>query len=142
MKLENQVCTIEQAKRLMELGVAQDSVFYHYQEKTPTNPNSTYYGWRQDGMFWELSRTGKPSRVSTNRIHKEYSAFTVAELGAMIGKGTKMAERHWQWLLNCVNSGVSGTVAYNVVALAGFVITELENNHTTAAEVNSRLNSN
>lgn len=50
-----------------------------------------------------------------------------------------MAEKHWQWLRDCVNSGLSGTVAYNPVSLAGFVITAIEEGWATVEEINERL---
>lgn len=121
------VCTLPQAKKLSDLGVAQESNLYYYQEKVTTNPNLHHYGWSQDAMPFSLSITGRKSRVSGSSIHKEYSAFTVTEMAEIIGRGTKLAELHWQWLLDCVNSGLSGTVALNPVALAGFLITQIEN---------------
>lgn len=38
MKLEDQVCTLESARRLKELGVPQDSLFYWVHVKEPKNP--------------------------------------------------------------------------------------------------------
>lgn len=122
MKLSEQVCKLEQAKKLWELDIENDdAIFWHY-----LIIENEDYAWKcglRDGNSLE-----------------SYPAYTVAELGMMIGKGTYFSQAHWQWLLDCVNSGLSGTVAYNPVALAGFVITYLENNLTTAAEVNNRLN--
>jgi hypothetical protein len=123
MKLQSQVCTLEQAKRLKELGISQESYLYHYFfDNVPRNVSGV---WRLHHEYY-----GR---------FEHYSAFNVAELGVMIGRGTRMAEAHWQWLIDCVNSGCSGTVAYNAVALAGFIITQLENNITTPEEVNTRL---
>ena len=67
MRLENQVCSLELAKRLKELGVKQESL--HYWAKTlgenepelDASPFATEFGC--------------------------YSAFTVAELGEMLPKG-------------------------------------------------------
>ena len=74
MKLEQQVCSLELAKRLKELGVRQENYFYwwvdrygvgtdnnaHVQDHEPTNPKE---GWRV------------------------VSAFSVAELGEVLPKG-------------------------------------------------------
>jgi len=74
MKLSDQVCNIELAKRLKELGVEQDSHFYWYTDgiNTRVDTKTDYvrgvygYGSKNDAM---------------------YSAFTVAELGTMLPKG-------------------------------------------------------
>lgn len=60
MKLEQQVCSLELAKKLKELGVKQESLFYWY---------SLINSWRIDN---------KKSNES------DISAFTVAELGEML----------------------------------------------------------
>jgi len=71
MKLENQVCSLELAKKLKELGVKQESLFY----------------WRyNDGMDewfideWDEFGPGKEFISSL----KATSAFTVAELLEML----------------------------------------------------------
>lgn len=61
MKLEQQVCGLELAKRLKELGVKQDS----------------FYLW--DGVDKNLIRADADGWL----IERCYSAFTVAELGEM-----------------------------------------------------------
>ena len=68
MKLEDQVCSLEQAKRLKELGV------------------------KQEGIFNYLKTGGlKLSSEFPSFLHC-YSAFTVAELGEMIFK-----TKTWNW---------------------------------------------
>lgn len=64
MKLEDQVCSIEFAKKLKELGVKQDSYFK--------------YELRESGYI-EIFHS-QPTSIA----HKYYSAFTVAELGDML----------------------------------------------------------
>lgn len=85
MKLENQVCTIEQARKMKELGIVQESLFYHWNEKTPANSNLQYYGYAQDQIPW-ITILGKRSNVSGYErwTNEEVSAFTVAELGVML----------------------------------------------------------
>lgn len=63
MEIEKQVCSLEQAKRLKELGVKQESLFYWYENYD--KPCDAYV----------VSRT------------KEASAYTVAELGEMLPSG-------------------------------------------------------
>src|SRR5215470_19529204 len=62
MPLEQQVCSYELAKRLAELGVRQESVFWWVNKKV------TYTG----------------GRASHAPRHGEIAAFTVAELGEML----------------------------------------------------------
>lgn len=67
MKLENQVCSLDLAKRLRELGVKQESYFY----------------WMEYGNPHLLP--GKDSSIFYEKTwRKRVSAFTVAELGEML----------------------------------------------------------
>jgi len=68
MKMEDQVCSIELAKRLKELGVKQDSLFY----------------WKEIGLStdrWIIDFCEKPLKEFDDRW---CSAFTVAELGNLL----------------------------------------------------------
>lgn len=65
MKLEDQVCSLELAKRLKELGVKQESLFYWF-------TNQLVY--RCDLSKWEKCKK------------YIFSAFTVGELGEMLPK--------------------------------------------------------
>lgn len=66
MKLEDQVCSLELSKRLKELGVKQESLFYWFEQE----------GYLRVGQL-QLSRAARgESRLC--------SAFTVAELGEML----------------------------------------------------------
>lgn len=87
MEVSKQVCSLEQAKKLKELGVTQLSVFHHYQENTPKNPNMSLYGYKQENMPIMMS-FGQPSRLSTSNVFFECSAFTVSELGIMLPEAT------------------------------------------------------
>lgn len=72
MKIENQVCTIEQAKTLKELGISQDS-YFHWQHY----PKTTY---REEslGIVNPLSKEG------ITDAGESWSAFSSAELGEML----------------------------------------------------------
>lgn len=67
MKLEEQVCSIDIAKRLKELGVSQESVFYWRKTLSLKKPFEIFY--RQS---------------LTPSLDEDYSAFTVAELGEIL----------------------------------------------------------
>lgn len=82
--IEWQVCSLEQAKKLNELGVAQNSLFTIVYDSLNDR-------WDYTGMSPEaLSLLDQ-----TNGTSKEfYSAFTVAELTFMIGRGVRR-DRLW-----------------------------------------------
>jgi len=73
MSVENQVCSLELAKRLKELGVTQLSLCYW---------------WQYDKDAWDITINVYPTSNS-NYI----SAFTVAELGEMLPDWTETAKR-------------------------------------------------
>lgn len=100
MKLEDQVCSLELAKRLKELGVKQKSHFY----------------WKE----FEFRDGAKPPRSEWRVIHiegwppipyeyqggglqfpKAYSAFTVAELGEMLPEPFVSSKTYGQYEVWC-----------------------------------------
>lgn len=130
MKLENQVCSLEQGERLKELGVIQESVFYH-----------THSKW---GVMYKNSIDFKGNPTS---------AFTVAELGFMLpdminGSSLVLTKHKREYGASYYNWGgeVSdiNMISKNSFAesLAAMLIHLLENNHTTPEEVNQRLLNN
>lgn len=144
MKLQDQVCTLEQAKKLKQLGVNQDGQFSWCGDETPRLMDNAKDGLAiQNWVFVDVTN-------DFNNMHGDWrsdvpsakpfaAAFTVSELGRMIGKGNRMSEAHWQWLIDCVNSGCSGTIGYDPVCLAGFIITYIENHPAILAQINERL---
>ena len=81
MELKHQVCSLEIAKRLKELGVKQESEFHWQHHRSVNSPS----GWA-----WSLSNTTNGHSVS---------AFTVAELGEILPRSVSMsverATEHW-----------------------------------------------
>lgn len=67
MKIEDQVCTLEQAKRLKEFGISPIGFFVH--DEIPFEAGRSFVRQRVDGNF---NYTGNPC------------AWTVAELGEML----------------------------------------------------------
>lgn len=137
MKLEQQVCTLEQAKRLKELGVDQDISLFEHVEYTFERGNSSIENRRP------------------NRLNKEwvYSAFTVAELGQMLPNDLQPnSGRHWSWYHRHTWKGESvGYSAHGIdpieqgwydteaEARAAMLIHLLETKTITAEQVNERL---
>lgn len=74
MKIEDQVVSLKLAKKLKELGVKQES----------------YFQWFIDEISEYSFIVSENSIVDSQReYHDRYSAFTVAELGKMLPKGTE-----------------------------------------------------
>lgn len=66
MQLEKQVCSLDLAKRLKELGVKQESLFYRVKSNIA------------EGWFYHMWNS------PMNDVEEKVSAFTVAELGEML----------------------------------------------------------
>jgi len=122
MKIENQVCTLEQAKRLKELGVEQVANLY----------------WKED--------TDKDRLYDPWIGGEKYAAFTVAELGVMIGSpiGEKVNSYTTDGATGSYLHGSHITTTHSeheAHIRADVLIHLLENNIITAEEVNTRLTS-
>lgn len=88
MKLEDQVCTLEQAKRLKELGVAQNSYFSWCGDETSRlkdNGNSAEIGpWVFVSTTIPFNNMEADHRADVPSAKPFAAAFTVAELGVML----------------------------------------------------------
>lgn len=78
MELENQVCSLELSRKLLSLGVEQDSLFYYLN----IDGEGKYYIYYKDYLPEEFEYEGDP-----------ISAFTVAELGEMLPKYTPNSDK-------------------------------------------------
>jgi hypothetical protein len=123
MKLEKQVCTPEQAKRLWEMGVIQRS----------------YYTWGCNDEFDNLPPTTWTLISGPEWKHVKYSAFTIPELAVMIGKGTNAAALLYDAVQDQMNRSHSFTVVLDPRFVAQCVIGMLETDRITAEEINNRL---
>ncbi len=84
MKLKDQVCSLELAKKLKELGVPQTGLYFHVQ---------------QEGQNPTIVPKWRAKRILS--WHKEIvSAYTVAELGEMLPKVTSMGNTFEYWFCN------------------------------------------
>jgi hypothetical protein len=145
MKLQDQVCTLEQAKKLSELGINQKSLFYYTQDNTPLNSNLATWGYRQENMPVYVKYL-RQSDISTSDLFFEYSAFTVAELGMMLPSETLTIRRgseylefpNWEWENEGQQKGW-GCFDTEASARADHLIMLLENNLIKVKEVNERL---
>ena len=101
MKLENQVVSLELAKKLKELGVKQDSIFYWVKggstkEECPDCkkaggiiPECFYCAGTGKGEVKQNYYLYSEQECSKDIRSKDYSAYTVAELGEMLPPYTK-----------------------------------------------------
>ena len=134
MKLEQQVCTLEQAKKLKELGVEQ----------------KVLYQWKVNDVQTVVIDT--PMAMWIERYvppvgNAFYAAFTVAELGVMLPSetftqrtGSEDSEYdNWEWV-DDGNGNANGLYETEAEARAAMLIYLLENHLTTPEEVNQRLN--
>jgi hypothetical protein len=82
MKLEQQVCSLDLAKRLKELGVKQESVFWWASFERKDNPG-VYPNGLSIEPEWTINNYDGGS-FGRYQYVKHFSAFTVAELGEML----------------------------------------------------------
>lgn len=85
MKLEDQVVSLELAKRLKALGVKQESLFYWGEKR---NPLVSEFPWGLISRF-EIG-AGIDQALSAIYKGEGISAFTVAELGEMLPAWVKI----------------------------------------------------
>lgn len=90
MKKEDQVCTLQQAKILRELGITQDSIWYHFPnpntdgiiKKHKLAPYIVIVGSHQ--LPGHVLDENIRSSVLTGYYDNTFSAFSTAELGQML----------------------------------------------------------
>lgn len=160
MKIENQVCSLEQAKKLDELGVKYKDYQYAYVDFTTASGQeavlcrpASHVEERQREWAWFM--VGSHSEEITAEIDEDtvsadggiYPAFTVAELGVMLPLNCdsikdQTASKVIFWACNEGLTGDCNEVngANEAEARAAMLIYLLENNLTTPEEVNTRLN--
>ena len=134
MKLEHQVCKLEQARRLKELGVVQDSVWmwvYPKNEKMISTEKGVYYHLHAKDIIAD--------NEGNEFDHEAASAWGVAELGVVL-RGYALPIWWTLWQGWCYKEGSQprgyGTEAE---ARAAQLIYFLENKLITPESVNERL---
>lgn len=83
MTLENQCVSLELAKEMKELGLKQESLYYHCPHFTGSGSPYSPYEFRGDYYLrtWDKENQNVPVHFNDNDF---YSAYTVAELGEML----------------------------------------------------------
>jgi len=130
MKLENQVCSPNQAAVLKSFGILQKSLFYYH----PAFESPVF------GETWTTA-TGtqyKKTKVCNDK-NRAASAFTVPELATMVGKGTDAACHVYDAVQARMNQSHSFTICYSPDFLANCIMGLLQTGKLTAEEINQRL---
>ncbi len=138
MKIENQVCPFEHAKRLKKLGVMQESLHY-YSEKFGIVTKT-----RSGFAIVESMQPGAPDLLKEDiTLNEYYAAFTVAELGIALPYSINSAA------MIIENGNDIKYVSYPRIkttfgtteaqARANMLIWLLDNKYITADEVNRRV---
>jgi hypothetical protein len=146
MKLNNQVCSLEQAKRLNELGITQETFFCYAGGINDTVPPQLL---TTDYVYSECAGWAYNERIA---------AFTVAELGAMLPEWTandtlrleqwateRQEKRAIQYRKNPGEFHPTDTPENAIfrrteaAARADMLIYLLEHKYVTPEEVNARL---
>lgn len=146
MKLEQQVCTLEQAKRLKELGVDQNCSYLCFLE----NSAGKYMLDTIEGNFNSHCRDYEisvhPGGFEASFVEQAIAAFTVAELGVMLPSETLTIRRgsenseyaNWEWEDESEGKAC-GVFATEAEARADHLIMRLENALITPSEVNLKV---
>lgn len=126
---ESHVCSYQHAVRFKELGLLQESL-YCYSEPKPivaiqlhnTEPKvikgDLYGGWAG---------------------YEHYSCYTLNELAAMIGKGTREAVEYYRCVQRAMDSGHSFTVCLDIEFLSDCVLGMIVNGVLSVEDANKRL---
>lgn len=138
MDISKQVCTLEQAKKLSQMGISQNSFLEHC---------------KKVNRDWYIRN--RPT-IDTADFKETYAAYSVAELGMMLstieyeawGFSILMCwyshtEEKWSAGLRNVRDEkykYTGSAETEAESRAGLLIYLIENGFTTSVEVNEKLN--
>jgi hypothetical protein len=144
MKLQNQVCSLEQGKRLAQLGISTNSHLSWFGDETLRLMDNgkdgvSYSNWVFVSQTEPVNNQEADWRDDVCITKPLAPAFSVAEMGLMIGRGTRAAEHFYNAVLDRLNSGNSFTIALAPQFVATCVIGLLERELLTPEEVNARL---
>lgn len=152
MKLQDQICTLEQAKKLRELGVDFYGLFVHYTNKVLTEDRGVIL--KEKTASWAAI-----GEIKNGGVINYYPAFTSSELGIMLPEtnGVMAFSTHYndhfgQWecelrdLVKWEGGESMPPLAHEeeadteAEARAAMLIHVLENKLATVEEINNRLN--
>lgn len=140
MKLSDQVCTLQQAKRLKELGIAQEGLYTWL--FSPLSGDWAISHQTAEALHILKYANPKSKEWAERKERGWYSAFSVAELGSIAGgccvTFNTIGNGRWEWEHKVTGDG-DGPFETEAEARANFVIHLLETGSLTAEEANKRL---
>ncbi len=160
MELIDQVCLPNQAKKLRELGITQDSLFYHFPDQNTDEVkkarNLPDYNMVYGGEYIAGDYLNLRTRVLMGDFNITYSAFTVAELNLMLGYHNAAlrlpGDGKNEWLamtMDNYETGIPETISCwphasryghtQAEALADLLISEMEKGCIYFKDANKRL---
>lgn len=128
MKIEQQVCSLDHARKLKELGITQQSEYY-FRDIHLWNINEIT-DWQNQETMGNLIQGG-------DEAYRIFSAFTVAELGVMLPDVVKYFRANDILDQHAIAMGAAGST--EAEARAAMLIHLIENKLTTVDEVNQKL---
>lgn len=135
MKLEQQVCNMQQGKRLAELGITKFTGIFRWCVFCPDPTGEKYF---YDAVYGDGTENDMPGEYICD-------AYTVAELGAMFGifldANLHNADKDFDTWFEGMKAkyGDHLSVCYNPLFTADYLIYLLENGILTAEQCNSAL---
>lgn len=139
MKLSDQVCTLEQAKRLKELGVLQNSE-WHWIYPVKESVISSLIDIYHKSFVVEILSDTNENRWNAQFPHSHAAAYSVAEMGVMLHWGNDtMYHTNQGWGTFDMDETHIGPYPTEAEARGALLIHLLETNAITADEVNKRL---
>ncbi len=113
MNLEDQVCSLELSKKLLTLGVKQDSYFVWYGFENPLKAIFT----ESDIDIWRIGTSKDCSKGGADWV---YTAFTAAELGDLLPNGVVTQNDQ---PFNCFRIKISKFISFdNEKTIRNFII--------------------
>lgn len=108
MKIEDQVCSLEYAKKLKELGIKQESLFGWYEAEQITNFD--FNEGKKAETISGICIMGNDD--TTKQIYKGFiaAAFTVMELGLRLPQSITQDEKYYR--LNIFKDKICWFIAY------------------------------
>lgn len=156
MKIEQQVCTLEQAKILQDLGIEYpDSELVYVDFSTASGQEAVLCRFASEAEIehndWIWVLKGKYSKEIQSELDEGslnanggiYPAFTVAELNQMLHDGCSSERKKYKdkyiWICEYGNADIYSEADTQAKSLAIMLISCLEEKITTPEEVNKRL---
>jgi len=138
MRIEDQICSLEHAKRLKELGVMQGSLHYHMEKYGIVTKT------RSGFVMLKSVQSGAPDLTKEDFATQEYyAAFTAAELGAALPNainGVMMILENGEDIKYVSYPRIKTTFGITEAqARANMLIWLIDNKYIAVDEVNKRL---